>query len=36
MVFTEFLDATKEEEHGLQKVIEAYDKRVGQSKYPVR
>jgi hypothetical protein len=34
--YNEFLDATKEEEHGLQKVIEAYDKRVGQSKYPVR
>jgi len=30
--YNEFLDATKEEEHGLQKVIEAYDKRVGQSK----
>ena len=34
--YNEFLDATREEEHGLQKVIEAYDKRVGQSKHPVR
>jgi hypothetical protein len=30
--YNEFLDATREEEHGLQKVIEAYDKRVGQSR----
>ena len=30
--YNEFLDATKEEEHGLQKVIEAYDERIGQSK----
>jgi hypothetical protein len=28
----EFLDALKEEERGLQKLIEAYDKRVGQSR----
>ena len=30
--YNEFLDATREEEHGLQKVIEAHDKRVCQSK----
>ncbi len=30
--YNEFLDAAKEEEHGLQKVIEAYEKRGGQSK----
>ena len=24
----EFIDAAKEEEHGLQKIIEAYDKRI--------
>jgi hypothetical protein len=30
--FHEFLDATKEEEHGLQKIIEAYDKRMDQSR----
>jgi len=30
--YNEFLDATKEEEHGLQKIIEAYDKRIDQSK----
>ena len=30
--FDEFLDALKEEEQGLQKLIEAYDKRVGQSR----
>jgi hypothetical protein len=30
--YNEFLDATKEEEHGLQKVIEAYYERVDQSK----
>ncbi len=29
--FNEFLDALKEEEHGLQKIIEAYDKRMNQS-----
>ena len=30
--FDEFLDALKEEEQGLQKLIEAYDKRVDQSR----
>jgi hypothetical protein len=30
--FDEFLDALNEEEQGLQKLIEAYDKRVGQSR----
>ena len=30
--FDEFLDAAKEEEHGLQKIIEAYDKRMDQSR----
>jgi hypothetical protein len=28
----EFLDALKEEEQGLQKIIEAYDKRIDQSR----
>ena len=27
-IFDEFTDAAKEEEHGLQKIIEAYDKRM--------
>ena len=31
-LYNEFLDATREEEHGLQKVIEAYNKKVSQSK----
>ena len=30
--FDEFLDALKEEEQGLQKIIEAYDKRIDQSR----
>ena len=30
--FDEFLDALKEEEQGLQKIIEAYDKRMDQSR----
>jgi hypothetical protein len=30
--YNEFLDAVKEEEQSLQKIIEAYDKRIGQSK----
>ena len=30
--FDEFLDALKEEEQGLQKTIEAYDKRIDQSR----
>lgn len=27
-ILDEFIDAAKEEEHGLQKIIEAYDKRI--------
>ena len=27
-ILEEFIDAAKEEEHGLQKIIEAYDKRI--------
>ena len=27
-ILDEFVDAAKEEEHGLQKIIEAYDKRI--------
>lgn len=27
-ILDEFIDAVKEEEHGLQKIIEAYDKRI--------
>jgi hypothetical protein len=30
--FDEFLDALNEEEQGLQKIIEAYDKRIDQSR----
>jgi hypothetical protein len=30
--YNEFLGAVKEEEQSLQKIIEAYDKRIGQSK----
>jgi len=33
-ILDEFIDAAKEEEHGLQKIIEAYDKRMmNQSLY---
>jgi hypothetical protein len=31
--YNEFLDAANEEEQGLQKIIEAYDKRRNQSTY---
>jgi hypothetical protein len=27
-ILDEFIDAAKEEEHGLQKIIKAYDKRL--------
>jgi len=30
--FDEFLDALKEEEYDLQKIIEAYEKRMDQSR----
>jgi len=33
-ILDEFIDAAKEEEHGLQKIIEAYDKRITNQSLP--